>query len=111
MTFDFPITITRVRGGGFDQHGAPTPEERVELEGFAFAPGVSTETNTFRDQVDSKGELYGPYDVDLRPTDSVELPPPFPLRWVVDGEPAHWGPNPHTGSTPGSVTTLKRQEG
>lgn len=93
-----------------DRHGYPIPEERETLHQFAFAPGLSTEDNQYREQTDSRGELFGPYGVDLIPEDRVELPAPFGT-WEVDGRPANWGPNPFTGDKPGSVTRLKLQEG
>lgn len=108
--FRFPISITRVRGGGMDRKGNKIPETRETLHLFAFAPGVSTEDNQYREQTDSKAELYGPYAVDLLPNDRVELPAPFGV-WEVDGRPSNWGPNPFTGDKPGSVTRLKVQEG
>lgn len=92
-----------------DKKGNKLPETRVKLHGFGFAPGVTSEDNSYREQSDSKGELFGPFDADLKPTDRVELPAPFG-KWSVEGEPARWL-NPINGKRPGSVTRLTRQEG
>ena len=108
--YRFAFSITRIRGGGMDKNGDPTPEVRDTLDGFVFAPGLSTENTDYREQTDSKGELFGPYGVDLLPEDRVILPAPFG-DWFVDGKPSQWGPNPFTGDTPGSVTRLKNQRG
>lgn len=108
--FRHGFDITRIRGGGMDRHGNKVPEVRDTIGPFVFAPGVSTDNTEYREQTDSKGELFGPYGVDLIPEDRVELPEPFGV-WEVDGRPSNWGPNPFTGFEPGSVTRLKIQEG
>lgn len=106
----FTFSITRIRGGGLDKYGNKVPEQRTVLDGFSFAPGVSTEVIDHREQTDSKAEIFGPYAVDLLPQDRVELPAPFGT-WQVEGKPSNWGPNPFTGDRPGSVTRLTAQEG
>ena len=108
MLFRHPLSIVRIRGGYIGKDGRRVPEERATLEGFAFAPGVSGEDNAHRMDVHTKGELFGPVGVDLRPSDRVELPEPYRGPWSVVGEPQQWGPNPFTGEVAGSVTELDR---
>lgn len=109
MRFRHPITVTRIRGGYIGPDGRRVPVSREPLAGFAFAPGRSTENPAFRAEVTTKAELYGPPGVDIRAEDSIEVPGKG--IWQVDGDPADWGPNPHSGHRPGSVILLKRQTG
>lgn len=108
MRFRHRLTVIRVRGGGLDRRGVRQPDQRMPLDGFAFAPGVSTENLAHREAVETKGELFGPYGVDLVPQDKVELPAPHDGRWHVIGWPQQWGPNPFTGKNAGSVTRIER---
>lgn len=130
------VTITRVRlapgvppadplASGRDRHGDPLPdpspasprEVHVPIHDVIVAASVSTsETQAGRDVITTERVLYLPAGTDLRAEDVVELPGAAdargrPLRWAVQGTPAHPLPQVFTGRRFRTRVTVRRVEG
>ncbi|GGM75535.1 hypothetical protein GCM10012275_52780 [Longimycelium tulufanense] len=112
------ITVTVKRPAGTDAYGDPLPGGTEHtVSGCAIAPRTSEEQQDRRQTVIVGLALYGPYDADIEPTDTVVLPddPLVPValqgtEWHVEGEPGQWR-SPWTGWKAGVEIALRRVTG
>lgn len=108
------MTVTVVRGPGFDAYGDRLSGEptRHEISGCALARSTLSEIDDRgREGVISSLTLYAPAGADLLATDQVEITSgPVAGLYELDGEPFEWT-SPYTGWTPGLEVSLRRAEG
>ncbi|WP_309132640.1 hypothetical protein [Brevibacterium sp.] len=113
--FGYPVTVVRVRSGGYDRLGDPLPDQETPIEGGTLAPAGSTEDGQFRSSSIADWTFYAPTGTDVRSSDQFRLPAKYagtsPGLFEVVGDPQVWGPNPFTGDDPGTVVDLKRRSG
>jgi hypothetical protein len=95
-------------GRATDSFGDRLPETTHVVAGCAVAPTSSTETGERGETVTTGVTLYGPYDVDIRSTDRIELADG--RVFVVLGDPQRWR-DPFTGQTVGSTVNLQAVRG
>lgn len=116
MGFEFPEQVVRLRrehvphpyGGASqlaDWADTDHPPKESVLSGCVIAPVDSSETNgESREQVREFRVLYGPFDIDLLPTDRVR--DEAGMVYEVIGYPRRWR-NPFTGDQEGAEVELR----
>ncbi|HEX5541114.1 MAG TPA: hypothetical protein VFX60_06060 [Micromonospora sp.] len=113
MNFAYPETAIVLRAPLIeDRYGNEVRDwvnqERIESDGWAFAPRFSDEASDAGRQGVIVGLTgLGPPGADVLATDRMEV---RGLTYEVEGEPGEWR-NPFTGWLPGIQVALKRVEG
>jgi hypothetical protein len=90
-----------------DRVGDRLPATTHTVTGCVLAPAGSSEQTDRGVTVTTSGELYGPYDGDVRADDVVEIDG---QRWQALGDPDRWR-DPFTGEEIGMRVRLQRVTG
>lgn len=102
-------TVTIIRQGeasGEDSQGNPIiPEEEIDVDGCAFAPGSSGEdTSPYGQRVLTGGTVYAPTGTVFLPSDRLII---RGEHYVIDGESGQWT-SPFNGRGRGVEVAVKR---
>lgn len=87
------VPATVVRGGGRDEWGELTPEERIERPGVLIGKGTTVEANASSSLIETTMSLYdGDPDFEYKAKDQIEVAEGYRNAgtWAVAGLPFQW---------------------
>lgn len=111
--YGFTLAVHRPPVPAEDRYGNPLPGTDHDVTDCAAAPAGSVEMVNGQATVIDRDTVYGPYDADVKPHDTVTIPAGQPIEpgdYQVDGTPARYK-HPMNAWEAGCVIRLTRATG